>query len=104
MYNNLGTNTHEIWDIMKSQNLQIIVVQEEEETQVKGAEDIFSKIIEEKFLHLKKGMCINVQEAFRTPKAGSEKQIPMTHCNLNIKCVEKRQIIKSCKGKRPSHI
>lgn len=88
---------------MKSQNLQIIVV-EEEETQVKGAEHIFSKIIEEKFFNLKKGMCINVQDAYRTPKAGSEKQIPMTHCNLNIKCLEKREIIKSCKGKRPSHI
>lgn len=36
MCNNLDTNTHKIWDIMKSQNLQIIVV-EEEETQVKGA-------------------------------------------------------------------
>lgn len=59
MYNNLDTNTHKIWDIMKSQNLQIIVV-EEEETQVKGAEHIFSKIIEEKFFNLKKGMCINV--------------------------------------------
>lgn len=59
MYNNLDTNTHKIWDIMKSQNLQIIVV-EEEETQVKGAEHIFSKIIEEKFFDLKKGMCINV--------------------------------------------
>lgn len=46
MYNNLGTNTHEIWDIMKSQNLQIIVVEEEEDTQVKGADNIFNKIIE----------------------------------------------------------
>lgn len=45
MYNNLDINTHKIWDIMKSQNLQIIVV-EEEETQVKGAELIFRKIIE----------------------------------------------------------
>lgn len=99
MYNNLGTNTHEIWDIMKSQNLQIIVVEEEEETQVKGAENIFNKIIEEKFLSLKKGIHINVQEAYGTPKAGSEKQILMTHCNLNIKCVEKREIIKIVKKK-----
>ena len=52
---------------MKRPNLKIIGIEEGEESQLKGPENIFNKIIEENFPNLKKEMAINVQEAYRTP-------------------------------------
>jgi hypothetical protein len=51
---------------MKRPNLRIIRVSEKEDSQVKGPENVFSKVIEENFLNLKKEMAIKVQEAYRT--------------------------------------
>jgi hypothetical protein len=50
---NPDTNIQEIWDIIKRPNLRIIDTEEGEETQVKGPENVFNQIIEEKFPHLK---------------------------------------------------
>ncbi|KAL6039464.1 hypothetical protein STEG23_034280, partial [Scotinomys teguina] len=47
-------NIQEISDTMKRPNLRIIGIQEGEEYQLKGIENIFNKIIEENFLNLKK--------------------------------------------------
>ena len=52
---------------MKRPNLKIIGIEEGEESQLKGPENIFNKIIEENFPNLKKEMAIKVQEAYRTP-------------------------------------
>ena len=52
---------------MKRPNLKIIGIEEGEESELKGPENIFNKIIEENFPNLKKEMPINVQEAYRTP-------------------------------------
>ena len=52
---------------MKRSNLKIIGIEEGEESQLKGPESIFNKIIEENFPNLKEEMVINVQEAYRTP-------------------------------------
>jgi hypothetical protein len=52
---------------MKRPNLKIIGIEEGEESQLKGPENIFNKIIEENFPNLKEEMVINVQEAYRTP-------------------------------------
>ena len=52
---------------MKRPNLKIIGIEEGEESQLKGTENIFNKIIEENFPNLKEEMVINVQEAYRTP-------------------------------------
>ena len=52
---------------MKRSNLKIIGIEEGEESQLKGPENIFNKIIEENFPNLKEEMVINVQEAYRTP-------------------------------------
>ena len=52
--NNFFTqNMQEIWDTMKRPNLRIIRIEEGEETQLKGQENIFSKI-KEYFLNLKR--------------------------------------------------
>ena len=52
---------------MNRPNLKIIGIEEGEESQLKGPENIFNKIIEENFPNLKEEMVINVQEAYRTP-------------------------------------
>ncbi|KAL6052546.1 hypothetical protein STEG23_025296 [Scotinomys teguina] len=47
-------NVQEIWDTMKRSNIRIIGIEEGEEYQLKGTENIFNKIIEENFPNLKK--------------------------------------------------
>ena len=49
----LTQNIQEIWDNVKRPNIRIIGIEEGEETQLKGAENIFNKIIEENFPNLK---------------------------------------------------
>ena len=51
-----------MWDIVKSPNLRIIDREEGEEAQLKRAENIFNKIIEENFPNLKKDLLMKVQE------------------------------------------
>ncbi|KAL6045228.1 hypothetical protein STEG23_009520 [Scotinomys teguina] len=60
-------NVQEIWDTMKRPNLRIIEIEEGEEYQLKGTENIFNKIIEENFSNLNKEIPIKIQEAYRTP-------------------------------------
>ncbi|KAL6079788.1 hypothetical protein STEG23_023429 [Scotinomys teguina] len=47
-------NVQEIWDTMKGPNIRIIGIEEGEEYQLKGTENIFNKIIEENFPNLKR--------------------------------------------------
>ena len=54
---------------MKRPNLSIIG----EEVHPPNPENIFNKIIEEKFPNLKNGMPIKVQEGYRTPSRFSQK-------------------------------
>ena len=51
---------------MKRPNLRIIGIEENEDSQLKGPENVFNKIIEENFPNLKKEMAIKVQDAYRT--------------------------------------
>ncbi|ERE70071.1 LINE-1 type transposase domain-containing protein 1 [Cricetulus griseus] len=67
-------NIKEIWDIMKRPNLRKIGI-EGEEIQLKGAENIFNKIIEENFPTLKKDMPMKIQEAYRTPNRLNQKNL-----------------------------
>ena len=62
----LTQNIQEIWDPMKRPNLRIIGVEEGEELQLKGPENIFNKIIEENFPNLKRDIPMKGQEAYRT--------------------------------------
>jgi hypothetical protein len=48
-------------------NLRIIRIEENEDSQHKGPENVFNKIIEKNRHNLKKVMTINVQQAYRTP-------------------------------------
>ena len=47
---------------MKRQNLRIIGIEENADSQLKGPENVFNKIIEENFSNLKKEIDIKVQE------------------------------------------
>ena len=62
-----------MWDIMERQNLRIIEI-EGEDSQFKGPENIFNKIIEENVPNLKKEILINAQEADRTPNTMDQKR------------------------------
>ena len=46
-------NIQEIWDTIKRPNLRIIGIEEGEESQLKGPENIFNKIMEENFPNIK---------------------------------------------------
>ena len=63
----LTQNIQEIQHTTKRLNLRIIGIEENEDTQLKGPESVFNKIIEENVSNLKKEMTIKVQEAYRTP-------------------------------------
>jgi hypothetical protein len=60
----LTQNIEEIQDTMRRPTLQIIGVDENEDSQLKGTANIFNKIIEENFPNLKKEMPMNTQEAY----------------------------------------
>ena len=62
---------------MKRLDLRIIGVEEGEELQLEGPENIFNEIIEENFPNLKKDIPMKVQEAYRTPNRLDQKEIPL---------------------------
>ena len=68
-----------MWDTIKKPNLRIIGVEEGEELQIKGPENIFNKIIEENFPNLKNDIPMKVQEAYRIPnRLDQKKKNPLT--------------------------
>jgi hypothetical protein len=77
--NILTQNIQEIQDTMRRPNIQIIGIDENEDFQIKGPVNIFKKIIEEKFLSLKKEMPMNKQEAYRTPSRLDQKRSSSRH-------------------------
>ena len=77
-------NIQEIWDTIKNPNLRIIGIEEGEELQIKGPENIFKKIIEENFPNLKNNIPMKVQEAYRTPNRLDKKK-PLPNNNQNTK-------------------
>ena len=81
----LTQNIQEIWGTMKRPNLRIIGVEEGEEIQLKGPENIFNKIIEENFPNLKKDIPMKVQEAYRKPNRLDQKKSPSPYNNQNTK-------------------
>jgi hypothetical protein len=59
---------------MRRPNLRIIGIDENEDFQLKGAVNIFNKIIEENFPNLKKEKPMNIQEAYRTTNRLDQKR------------------------------
>ena len=83
---------------MKRPNLRIIRIEENKDSQLKGPENVFNKIIEENFPNLKKEMAIKVQEAYRTPNKWDQKR--KSSCHIIIKTLNaqsKERILKAAK-------
>jgi hypothetical protein len=59
---------------MKRTNLRIIRIEEDKESQLKGMENIYNKVIVENFPNLKPEMTINVQEIYRTTNRLDQKR------------------------------
>jgi hypothetical protein len=70
----LTQNIQEIQDTMRRPILWITGVDENEDFQLKGSANIFTKIIEESFPNLMKEMPMNIQEAYRTPNRLGQKR------------------------------
>jgi archaeosine-15-forming tRNA-guanine transglycosylase len=70
----LAQSIQEIHVTMKIPNLRIIGIEENEDSQLKGPEDVFNKFIEENFPNLKKEIDIKVQEACRIPNNWDQKR------------------------------
>jgi hypothetical protein len=69
---------------MKIPNLKIIGIEDSEDAKLKGPENVFNKIIEENFAHVKIEMAINVQEAYRTPKRLYQKRKSSHHIIIKL--------------------
>jgi hypothetical protein len=64
---------------MKRLNLRIIGIEESKDFKLKGPENFFNKIIEEKFLSLKNEIAIYVQEVYRKPNRLDQKRQSSHH-------------------------
>ena len=96
----LTQSIQEIQDTMTRPNLRIIRIEKNEDSQLKGPENVFSKIIEENFPNLKKEMVIKVQEAYRTPNKWDQKR--KSSCYMIIKTLNaqsKERILKAASKK-----
>ena len=88
-----------MWDKIKKTNLRIIGVEEGEELQIKGTENIFNKIIEENFPNLQNDIPMKVQETYRTPNRLDQKKSPR-HIIIKTKNVQiKERILRAAKEK-----
>jgi hypothetical protein len=85
---------------MRRPNLQIIVVDENEDFQLKGPANIFKKIIEENFTNLKKEMPMNIQDSYRTPNRLDHKRNFSQHIIIRTtNALNKDRILKAVREK-----
>ena len=68
-----------IQNIQRTHDIMKIGIEENKDSQLKGPENVFNKIIEENFPNLKKEMAIKVQEAYRTPNKWDQKRKSSHH-------------------------
>ena len=84
---------------MKSPNLKIIGIEQGKDAQIKCDQNIFDKIIDEKFLNLKKDMRMKLQEAYRTPNRLDKRNSPF-HRIIKIPHIKiKEEILRTGKDK-----
>jgi hypothetical protein len=68
---------------MRRPNLRKVVIDENEDYQLKGPVNIFNEIIEENFPNHKKEIAMSIQEAYRTPNRVDLKR--NSSCHIIIK-------------------
>jgi len=91
----LAPNIQKIQDSMRRSNLRIKVIEDSEDSQLKGPVNIFNNIIEENSPNLKKEMPINIQEAYRTPNRLNQKKYLPSHNSQSTKCTKQRRVLKA---------
>jgi hypothetical protein len=90
---------------MKRPNLRIIVIEANEDSLLKGPENVFNKIKEENFPNLKKEMTIKGQEAYRAPNKWDQKRKSSHHIIIKtLSPQNKERILKASREKGPSNI
>jgi hypothetical protein len=101
----LTQNIWEIQDTMRRLNLNIIGIEDSEDSHLKGPVNIFNKIIEESFPNIKKDMPINIQEVYRTPNRLDQKRNSSCHITIKISnALNKKRILKPVRKKMSSNI
>jgi hypothetical protein len=96
----LTQNIQEIQDTMRTPNLRIIGVDENEDFQCKGPVNVFNKFIEENFTNLKTELPMNIQEAHRTPNRLDQKRNSSRHIIIRTtKALNKDRILKEVREK-----
>jgi hypothetical protein len=96
----LTQNVQEIQDTMRRPNLRLIGTDENEDFQLKGPVNIFNKIIEENFPHLKREMTMNIQEAYKTPNGLDKKRNSSGDIIIRTtNALNKDRILKAVRGK-----
>ena len=87
-----------LWDNVKHPNIQIICIPEDRK---KGHEEIFEKIIDEKFPKVGKEIATQVQEAQRVPyKINPRRNMPRHILIKLMKIKHKEQILKAERQKQ----
>jgi hypothetical protein len=84
---------------MKRPNLIIIGI-EEDDSQFKGPENIFNKIIEEKLPNLKKKILRKVQDAYRTLNRFSQKRKIPHHIIIKTLNIQNKERISKASRKK----
>jgi hypothetical protein len=74
---------------MKRPNLIIIRIEENENSQLTGPENVFNKITDENVPNLRKEMNIKVQEAYRTQNKWDQKR--KSSCHIIIKTLNPQE-------------
>jgi chromosome segregation ATPase len=91
----------ELTDSIKRPNLRIIGIEEREEVQAKGMQNMFNKIITENFPNLEKTKPIQVQEAFRTLNRPDQNRTTPRHIIIKTTSTETRErILKAVREKK----
>jgi hypothetical protein len=90
-------NMQDIWNTTKRPNLQIKSIEEGEEVQTKGIDNLLNRIIAENFPNRKKER--GAGSLLNTKPSGSKKKHSQTHHNQNIHHTEQRKNSESCKKK-----
>jgi uncharacterized coiled-coil protein SlyX len=95
----------DIWNTMKRPNLQSMGIEEGEEIQTKGIDNLFNRIIAENFPIIRKERVTQVQEAYRTPNHQDQKRNTPRHIIIKTLSTQNRKrILKAAKEKDKSHI
>jgi hypothetical protein len=96
----LTQNIQGIQDTVKRPNLRIIGIDENEDFQLKGPVNIFTKIIEENFPNLREEMPMDIQETYRTPNRLDKKRNSSQHIIVRTTNAQNKDIIlKAVRGK-----